>query len=185
MDFYAFDASYLEKLRDGDTRTEEHFASYFRELIQLKLRSRVNSKESIEDIQQETFVRVFSALRSEKGPSQPDRLGAYVNSVCNHVLLEHYRSEKRTDPLATDGLAERLVEPGRDAFSLLATKETGNAVHEILNRMTERDRCLLRDVLLEERDKDEVCRELGVDREYLRVLIHRAKQSFKGFLAGR
>jgi RNA polymerase sigma-70 factor (ECF subfamily) len=24
-----------------------------------------------------------------------------------------------------------------------------------------------------------VCREFGVDREYLRVLLHRAKQSFK------
>jgi RNA polymerase sigma-70 factor (ECF subfamily) len=34
-------------------------------------------------------------------------------------------------------------------------------------------------VFLEERDKNEVCRELGVDREYLRVLLHRAKQAFK------
>jgi len=32
---------------------------------------------------------------------------------------------------------------------------------------------------LEERDKDEVCRDYGVDREYLRVLLHRAKKSFK------
>jgi RNA polymerase sigma-70 factor, ECF subfamily len=41
----------------------------------------------------------------------------------------------------------------------------------------------LREVFLEERDKDEVCRDYGVDREYLRVLLHRAKQSFKaGYL---
>jgi hypothetical protein len=32
---------------------------------------------------------------------------------------------------------------------------------------------------LQERDKDQVCRDFGVDREYLRVLLHRAKQSFK------
>jgi RNA polymerase sigma-70 factor (ECF subfamily) len=36
-------------------------------------------------------------------------------------------------------------------------------------------------VLLEERDKDEICAEFGVSREYLRVLVHRAKQSFKAF----
>jgi RNA polymerase sigma-70 factor (ECF subfamily) len=28
-------------------------------------------------------------------------------------------------------------------------------------------------------DKNEVCHEFGVDRDYLRVLLHRAKQSFK------
>jgi len=36
-------------------------------------------------------------------------------------------------------------------------------------------------VLLEERDKDEVCTELGLSRDYLRVLVHRAKQSFKSW----
>jgi RNA polymerase sigma-70 factor (ECF subfamily) len=36
-------------------------------------------------------------------------------------------------------------------------------------------------VLLEERDKDEVCAELGLSRDYLRVLVHRAKQSFKAW----
>jgi hypothetical protein len=34
-------------------------------------------------------------------------------------------------------------------------------------------------LFLDERDKDEVCRDFGVDREYLRVLVYRAKQSFK------
>jgi RNA polymerase sigma-70 factor (ECF subfamily) len=39
--------------------------------------------------------------------------------------------------------------------------------------------------LLEERDKDEVCTELGLSREYLRVLVHRAKRSFKSFYLKR
>ena len=54
-------------------------------------------------------------------------------------------------------------------------------VRQILSALTERDRRLLQAVLLEERDKDEVCAELGISREYLRVLVHRAKQSFKSF----
>jgi RNA polymerase sigma-70 factor, ECF subfamily len=181
VQFYAFDASYLEKLRAGDPRTEEHFVRYFRELIQLKLRSRLNSREAIEDVEQETFVRVLSALRSEKGLRQAERLGSYVNSVCNNVLLEHYRSQRRVDPIEEDGPAATLPEPGPDAFALLLSKDTERAVREILDKLSERDRSLLRDVILEERDKDEVCRELGVDREYLRVLVHRAKQSFKSF----
>jgi RNA polymerase sigma-70 factor (ECF subfamily) len=65
------------------------------------------------------------------------------------------------------------------ALTVLESKDTARVVREILNRLTERDRHLLESVLLDERDKDVVCVEFGVSREYLRVLVHRAKQSFK------
>jgi RNA polymerase sigma-70 factor (ECF subfamily) len=45
--------------------------------------------------------------------------------------------------------------------------------------MPPRDRDLLKAVFLDEKERDEVCREFGVDREYLRVLLFRAKQEFK------
>jgi RNA polymerase sigma-70 factor (ECF subfamily) len=45
--------------------------------------------------------------------------------------------------------------------------------------MRERDRDLLRAIFLEEKEKEEICREFGVDREYLRVLLHRAKERFR------
>jgi RNA polymerase sigma-70 factor (ECF subfamily) len=63
----------------------------------------------------------------------------------------------------------------------MLSKSTQKTVREILDKLTERDRQLLKSVFLEERDKDEVCAEFGVDREYLRVLLHRAKLSFKSF----
>jgi RNA polymerase sigma-70 factor, ECF subfamily len=187
LQFFAFDAAYLERLRSGDARTEEHFVSYFGELIQLKLRSRLSSKEAIEDVRQETFVRVLVLVRSENGVREPDRLGAFVNSVCNHVLLEHYRSKSRTDSLLdNDKDAEAtFVSHEPSALSLLETKDTQRVVRQILNELTEKDRRLLQSVLLDERDKDEVCAEFGITREYLRVLVHRAKQSFKSFYISR
>jgi RNA polymerase sigma-70 factor, ECF subfamily len=45
--------------------------------------------------------------------------------------------------------------------------------------MPVRDSSILKAVFLDERDREEICREIGVDREYLRVLLHRAKQDFK------
>ena len=179
LEFFAFDASYVEKLRAGDAHIEGHFVNYFSELIRLKLRSRLNSKEAMEDVRQETFMRVLTLLRGEGGLRQPDRLGSFVNSVCNHVLFEHYRSQKRTEA-TIDGQEEAAI-AGREpsALSLLEAKDTERVVRQILNRLPERDRRLLQSVLLEERNKDVVCAEFGITREYLRVLLHRAKQSFK------
>jgi len=176
LGFFAFDASYVEKLRAGDAHIEGHFVNYFSELIRLKLRSRLNSKEAMEDVRQETFMRVLTLLRGEGGLRQPDRLGSFVNSVCNHVLFEHYRSQKRTEATIDEAtIAGR--EPS--ALSLLEAKDTERVVRQILNQLPERDRHLLQSVLLEERNKDEVCVEFGITREYLRVLLHRAKLSFK------
>ncbi len=185
LQFFAFDEAYVEKLQSGDGETEAHFVKYFSELIQLKLRSRLNSKEAIEDVRQETFMRVLSILRTKGGLKQPDRLGAFVNSVCNHVLLEHYRSKGKTESVLDSETQDTFVSAAPSALSLLQTKDAEQVVGRILDDLTERDRQLLQWVLLEERDKDEVCAEFGITREYLRVLLHRAKQSFKKFYISR
>ena len=185
MQFTAFDAPYLERLQRGDADTERHFAGYFGELMRLKLRSRLSSKEAVEDVRQETFVRVLALVRAKEGIRQPERLGALVNSVCNHVLQEHYRGNRRqSSPL--DEEAERaLVDEGISVAGLFEVDETERVVRRILGDLSERDRRLLQAVLLEERDKDEVCTELGLSREHLRVLVHRAKLSFKAFYRKR
>jgi RNA polymerase sigma-70 factor (ECF subfamily) len=185
LEFYAFDASYIERLRSGDAQIEGHFVSYFSELIRLKLRSRLSSPEAMEDVRQETFMRVLALLRGQTGLRQPDRLGSFVNSVCNHVLLEHYRSKKRSEATIDDETEASVASHEPSALRMLEAKDTERVVRQILNALTEKDRRLLQSVLLEERDKDEVCAEFGITREYLRVLLHRAKQSFKSFYIDR
>jgi RNA polymerase sigma-70 factor, ECF subfamily len=178
LQFESFDAGYIENLRAGDLGTEEHFVGYFTELLHLKLRSRLQSPQAIEDVRQETFARVLAALRKEGALRQPDRLGAFVNTVCNNVLLEHYRASSRSQPIDEEGRPE-LPATGIGVLDLVAAKQLKAKVHEILLDMPIRDRSLLKAVFLDERDRDEVCREFGVDREYLRVLLYRAKQEFK------
>ena len=184
MEFHTFDATYVKKLQEGDARTEEHFVAYFSELINLKLRSRLKSREAIEDVRQETFIRVLSAVRSEGGIRQPERLGAYVNSVCNNVLLEHYRAGGRNDAM-DDETEATATSSDPSALNLLLAKDSQRIVHQILEEMQPRDLKLLKGVLLEDKNKEEICKELGVDREYLRVLIHRAKISFRNVYVKR
>jgi RNA polymerase sigma-70 factor (ECF subfamily) len=105
-------------------------------------------------------------------------LGAFVNSLCNNVLLEYYRASQR-DTSLEDEEDQDFPAKDVDIFGAVAAKQMGEKVREILEELPERDRRLLREIFIEERDKDDVCRDFGVDRDYLRVLLHRAKQSFK------
>ena len=54
----------------------------------------------------------------------------------------------------------------------------GESVREVLAGLPAKDQELLRLLFFEDRDKDAICRELNVDRNYLRVLLHRAKAHF-------
>jgi RNA polymerase sigma-70 factor (ECF subfamily) len=178
LQFHSFDADYVARLCAGDSQTQEHFVAYFTSLLRIKLRSRLQSLQATEDVCQETFARVFAVLRKDGGLRQPERLGPFVNTVCSHVLMEHYRSAGRSDSLDAEGSPEP-ISLGANALDIVSARQIKEKVREILLDLEPRDRSLLHAVFLDERDRDEVCREFGVDRDYLRVLLHRAKQEFK------
>lgn len=171
-----FDADYIQRLVSADPETERHFTQYFGQLLTLKLRSRLRSPAAVEDARQETFARVLQALKQKRGLDSPESLGAFVNSVCNHVLFEQYRAGTRTTPLDNeyDPPEDR---PGMD--SVLLAAENRDRVREALADLPPKDKELLKWLFFEERDKDEICREMKVDRNHLRVLVHRAKIRFR------
>jgi RNA polymerase sigma-70 factor, ECF subfamily len=177
VELFSFDDAYVRRLREGDPSTETHFVAYFSQLLCIKLRARYLAMDIVDDLRQETMTRVIRALRSEGGIRQPERLGAFVNSVCNNVLQEHYRASARSQPLEES----HLENSGKvlNLEGLLISEETSRNVRHVLGSLPQRDRDLIRAIFFEERDKDDVCREFGVDRDYLRVLLHRAKDKFR------
>lgn len=181
MEFFSFDEAYVQRLREGDPSTEQHFVAYFGQLLRIKLRSRTLASDIVEDLSQETFIRVIAALRkNDGGVRQPERFGAFVNSICNNTLQEHYRASFKNAKNQTMEEAHMdIPDKVLDLEGMLVTKQSAEQVRRILDGMPKRDRQLLRAIFLEEKEKDDVCKELGVDREYLRVLVHRAKDKFK------
>jgi RNA polymerase sigma-70 factor (ECF subfamily) len=179
MELFSFDDDYVRRLREGDRDTAAHFHAYFRDLLLLKLRRRLSSLDAIDEVRQEVFTRCFEHLAELR---EARKLGAFVNSICNRVLMEYYRAESRTESLS-DEAAE--IADTADATGSLDTARNVQRVRRVLEAMPERDAEILRAVFLEEADKDEICRRFGVEREYLRVLLHRAKEKFKTFYLRR
>lgn len=177
MEFFNFDGEYVKRLREGDPSTEQHFVGYFEQLLRIKLRSRRLTSDQVDEFRQETFIRTIAKIRQEGGIKQPERLGAFVNSICNHVLMEHWRSSAKNQPL--EDVHMEIPDKVLDLEGMLVTKQSAEQVRRILDALPKKDRELLRAIFLEDKEKDTVCREMGVDREYLRVLVHRAKDKFK------
>jgi RNA polymerase sigma-70 factor, ECF subfamily len=180
--FHSFDEDYVRRLAEGDAVVESHFTTYFGELLSLKLRVRLRSPQLAEDVRQETLLRVLQIVRRKGGIQQPDRFGAFVSSVCNNVLMEMVRADRRHEQL------EPEVEPPDGSIDLeapLVTEQCRRQVQKVIEELPEKDRQLLRLYFLEERDKSEICHRFHVTDDYLRVLLHRAKSRFRAIYTKR
>jgi RNA polymerase sigma-70 factor, ECF subfamily len=179
---YSFDADYVRRLRDGDNATEDHFAGYFGDLIRIKATVRLRSPQLADDIRQETLLRVLRSVR--KGTIEhPERLGAYVNTVCNHVMLEWFRRDRRLSPLPDE--ANEISSSQASVEVELVQSQRIALVKRMLGELAPKDRELLQRIFLDEQDKDAVCEEFKVNRDYLRVLLHRARGRLRTAIAGQ
>ena len=175
VDFYPFDEEYLRRLGAHDPATEAHFVAYFSERLRITLRARGVDVATIEDVRQETFCRVWLAILSGS-VNNPQGFGSYVHSVCKNVLSESRRDDSRNQH---DSLEFNDVPDGKLSLEeLIQLREHRELVRTVLAELPERDRHLLQARFFEDRDNEEVCGDFGVDRDYLRVLFHRAINRF-------
>ena len=171
-------ADYLLQLHHRVNEVEAHFAQFFGSLIVRDLRRRIRSPELIEDIRQETLLRVLVAVRtSERKLKNPERFVAYVMGVCNNVRRELTRAESRHIYSCDD---YSWLPDGRPSVETeIALKQLQSGVRRALRRIPEKGHNALSMVCLEERPRLDVCEQLGVDDSYLRVMLHRAKSQFR------
>ena len=173
----SFDQPYIDALVAGQPNIQEHFTAYFGDLLFLKVRSNVRSVQLREDIVQETFLRAIAFLKRGQ-LDHPERLGAFMCRVCDNITKEYFRKLGRDFSLPEGQLGDPPDEAAGSEEKLV-TDERKQSVRKVLEELPERDRRVLKALFIEDRDKDEVCREFNVDRNYLRVLLHRAKAKFR------
>jgi len=171
---FEFNATYIDSLRQGDPSTEEHFVSHFSPMLLRKLRKKLHSTDLAHDLRQETFLRVLTVLRSDHSIREPERFEFFVFGVCNNVLHETYRQQKKVVSLDPE-LEVASNAPGPDTCAMAA--ETAEHVHRMLSDLSPRVRAILEAAFLEEQDRDEICLRFGVNRNHLRLLICRAKKT--------
>ena len=177
MEFHSFDAEYVRRLTEGDPVTESHFGAYFEKFIFLKLRARRVTPEMIEDVRQETLLRVLKTLRQGAGVDKPERFGSFVNSVANNVLLELTHKNSKHPAIEEDD--PEPVDDRVDLDAAVITQERKRLVAAVLDELSAKDREILRLVFFEDADRTAICSRLQVEPDYLRVLLHRAKGKFE------
>jgi RNA polymerase sigma-70 factor, ECF subfamily len=174
----SFNLEYLARLKDQEPDTETHFVNHFTNALQARLRYQLRSRQMIDDVCQETLLRVLIHVR--RG-TEIERLPAFVHAVSKNVLLEALRGQQKHS--TTEEEFPDLPDVRIDFDASLITQQRQAAVRQVLSELPDKDRRILERLFLDEADREELCAELAVDSEYLRVLLHRAKLRFRNVLA--
>lgn len=178
-----FDEYFVQRLRNGDSDAEGEFFAHFSTVILMRLRGKVRSPDLVEDIRQETLLRVLRHLRSGKPIDHPDRLGAFVHGVSKNVTMELQRSQVR-HPQMPENAVEPMdcrVRPDDEIAGL----ERSEIVREVLAGLSPKDRNVLGLVYIDEMDRAEACARLNIGSGYLRVVLFRARSEFRKILERR
>lgn len=135
--------------------------------------SRMCGPMRCEDLAQETFLRVFTALPRFVAPG-PARLSTWILTIATRLALD----ELRRRPLVTAALDDKLAGPGRtdegaDRRALRAALQ--RAVADL--SPDQRAVVLLREV--HGLDYDEIARALDIDLGTVKSRLHRARAALR------
>ena len=153
------------------------------ERLRLKLRYKVlyhvgHNCADVDDLVQESLTRFIRAEQRNQ-IRNIEEVGAFLNGVCRNVILEYRRRNKREPVLDQDTpIPEVGVRPDADILEMRDAIDTG------LAELAERDRTILRELYLDGKEKDDICREWGMSDAQFRVVLFRAKERFRRAYGG-
>ncbi|MCW5578828.1 MAG: sigma-70 family RNA polymerase sigma factor [Dokdonella sp.] len=172
-------AHWIGRIASGDRAAEAEFVRHYEHGVRVLVRRHCRAGDpAVADLVQEVLVTVLERLRSG-ALRDPAALPAYVQTTIVHATSREYRSRRCEVPidavatLAADNEPARAAADGQLARMLRALAATLPVA---------RDREVLVRFYLDEQDRDQICRELGLDEDHLRRVLFRARARLRELL---
>lgn len=185
------DEDLFQRYTQGEEEGFRLLMERYQPRIQGFLRKRLNDEERVEDLTQDTFLRIHRA-RESYDPSR--KFSTWIHTIANNLLKNEFRnrsrrrettfSEMRPETSAS-GAPARPVEfaatghnPEREAYR----RELREAIDTAIGRMDEHHRIpfVMREV--EDRTYEEIAEEIGIPVGTVKSRLNRARNSFRMLL---
>ena len=155
----------------------------FRTLLRL-----TGSREHLDDLAQEVFLRLYRALPGFRGEAL---VTTYLYRIAVNVAQDEWkRRRKDAQSLVsisdeTSAWEERLPHPGRNAEEQMEEREFQLAVEEQMQRLSQVERAVLVLYHQEERTYEQIALALGLPIGTVRTHLHRGRRKLREGIAAR
>jgi len=171
----------VSRIAAGDRRAEQEFVRSYERGVRALVRRHCRPNDPIvDDLAQDVLARVLERLRAG-AIREASALPAYVQATIVYTTSAEYRSRRNTESAATIEDMPALDNP----VERLGSEQLAGLLRKLLAQLpVARDREILVRFYLEEQDKDEVCRGLGIDASHFHRVVFRARERFRALLDG-
>ena len=144
-------------------------------LFRFALRA-TRDRELARDLAQEALLAAVAEGGSFAGRSS---LRTWVIGILSHKVVDHFRrAATRTTDSGDEAALLRTPSP-EDVERVVAARQELQAVDRALQTLPDLERLALLMVDVEEVDRENCCRVLGVTATHLRVLLHRGRNRLR------
>ena len=173
----------VERVLSGDQEACMHLVNNYSRMVGTVIWRATGDDQVIEDLSQETFLRVFRALGyfDSRG-----KLSTWIYTIANRVAIDHLRKTARQREESLTGesgssLADEMPAPeSLDPQAALARKEIHSVVQKELAQLPEAYRLALVYTAIEELDYQTVAAMMGIPVGTLKTYVFRGKIILKG-----
>jgi RNA polymerase sigma-70 factor (ECF subfamily) len=176
------DAELLDRIRNGATDDFEEIIRRHKSLVFGILHRYERDTHKVEDLAQETFVKVWRALGQFDGRAP---FAHWLSRITTRVALDHLRREKRRkNDIALPELGEDALDWLRsgDDEAKLEARDAAELLDVAMCELSLTDRVILTMLELEGRKVDEICQAIGMSSVAVRVRAFRARGKLKRVL---
>jgi len=155
----------------------EHQAMVFRTLLRL-----TGSREHLDDLAQDVFLRLYRALPSFRGEAL---VTTYLYRIAVNVAQDEWKRRRRDAQSLvsisdeTSGWEDRLQHPGRNADELIEEREFQELVEGQLRRLSDVERSVLVLYHQEERTYEQIAYSLQLPIGTVRTHLHRGRKKLR------
>jgi RNA polymerase sigma factor (sigma-70 family) len=155
----------------------DHQTMVFSTLIRL-----TGSREQVDDLAQEVFLRLYRALPSFRGEAL---LSTYLYRIIANVAQDEWKRRRRDDrPLLSfsdraDDWEDRLQHPGPDAEQQFAERQFQYSVERQLQQLSPIERTILVLYHQEERSYEQIAQSLKLPIGTVRTHLHRGRKKLR------
>jgi len=170
------DLSFEQVVRD-------HQEMVFRTLLRL-----TGSREHLDDLAQDVFLRLYRALPSFRGEAL---ITTYLYRIAVNVAQDEWRRRRRDRDShislsdETSGWEDRLPHPDRNAEQQLEEREFQQCIEDQLQRLSHIERTILVLYHQEERSYEQIAYALGIPERTVASRLAAAKARLRVLLGGR
>ncbi len=167
------DIMLLSRIRTGDKLAYKELINRHKDYAFTVAYRILNSREDAEEVSQDAFMQVFSALHSFNGESKFTTW--FYRIVFNAALMQKRKNRIFTDDIETSSEAF-LVSNSSDSTEHLRKNERQKAIQRALQNLSADDAMMLTLFYLKEQSLEEIAEITQISAETAKVKIHRARK---------